>query len=128
MKRRKFRSGKFLLQTSTSQRTWFLAVLITLSFVCTIYVQGPWQHFEASGLKLLISGTRSLLSLNNSSSEVKSHRDPLHSLFIIVPYRNRAQNKKNFINEMKKYLKRKVKNLFQELNFVKKFTPFRGVD
>ena len=111
MKRRKFRGGKFLLQTSTSQRTSVFAVLITVSLVCTIYVQGPMLDFKATGLKLLLSGTRSLLSLNNASLAIEIQQDPLQSLFIIVPYRNRSENKNVFIREMKQYLKRKVSDL-----------------
>ena len=111
MRRRKFRNGKFLLQSSVSQRTSVLAVLITVSLVCTIYVQGPMLNFKSTGLKLLLSGTRSLLSLDNSSLAIESQQDPLQSLFIIVPYRNRSENKNVFITEMKQYLKRKVSDL-----------------
>ena len=45
-------------------------------------------------------------------------RDPLESLFIIVPYRNRAENRRVFLAEIDKYLKRKVTiaNKIQGLN------------
>jgi len=112
MKKPRLKSGKvsLLFKTNLKKRTLFLVGLVAISFFCTIYVQG-FEDLKSSSLKLF----------NSSSNEID--RNPLESLFIVVPYRNRVENRRVFVAEMKKYLQKKVRFIF--LNEFRIATYFR---
>ena len=111
----KFRNSDkvFLNKSGNRHRACFFFGLIAISFVFTIFVQGiPIDSLKNSGLKLLFPNSRTLLSIPPGPSSNVWNRDPLESLFLVVPYRNRAENRRVFLAEIQKYLKRKVTIFF----------------
>ena len=124
----KFRNSDkvFLNKSGNRHRACFFFGLIAISFVFTIFVQGiPIDSLKNSGLKLLFPNSRTLLSIPPGPSSNVWNRDPLESLFLVVPYRNRAENRRVFLAEIQKYLKRKVKFFFRR-TFRAGFPQTRG--
>ena len=94
---------------AAKRRNWFFFGIIGGSFFCTIFLQ-TYEETGSSGLKIFGSG---------SSSEVprlEFSGNPVQSLFLIVPFRNRMENRKVFVSEMRRFLQKKVRSRFPTLN------------